>query len=71
MPPSLKLSRTDHVAMSVRPRKVGVPCLSRNWPAKQQGAPATPRSQAAARQDVQRQDTAEVVEHSLPRPGFC
>jgi hypothetical protein len=67
-----KFSRINHAAYVIRPWEVGMPCLSWNWPAKQQGTPPTPRSQAVAWQDVQRQDTAKVVDYSSPpRPGFC
>jgi len=43
-----KLSRINHATYVIRPWEVGMPCLSWNWPAKQQGTPPTPRSQAAA-----------------------
>lgn len=37
--------------------------LSWNWPAKQQGITPPTRSKTVARQDVQRQDIAKIVDH--------
>jgi hypothetical protein len=46
----------------LRPREIGVSSLSRNRTAKQQGASPATRRQEAARQDVQRQDIARLVD---------